>query len=170
MRINNEPEHRSAKVTSHINSATWPLKNTPFFFLLPYHLLLSPEHKELPESRGNEQDIKSPDHIQRPEQAKGEVHPSAKGSCPLSQSGKGRYITKGRPIYKWLGCVPIFIEFNSQQLFSFLWLKQTNKQQHNKPTTNMYAKKTRMGKNPPSNLQWPERWETIYSTEGSCDY
>lgn len=115
---------------------------------LPYHLLLSFEYKGLSESRVNEWDIKSSDRIQRPERSKGEVHPSARGSCLISQLGKGSSgaWNKGRPIYKWLGCVPISIKFNSQQLFCFLWLKQTNKQQHNKATTKMYAKKQGWGK------------------------
>lgn len=147
-------------------------KEGTFLVTLPYHLLLSFEYKGLTESRGNEWDIKSSNRIQRPERSKGEVHPSARGSCLISQLGKGSSgaWNKGRPIYKWLGCVPISINFNSQQLFCFLWLKQTNKQ----PTTQQsnhqnVCKKTRVRKNPPSYLQWPERWATVYSTEGSCD-
>lgn len=118
-------------------------KEGTFLVTLPYHLLLSFEYKGLTESRGNEWDIKSSNRIQRPERSKGEVHPSARGSCLISQLGKGSSgaWNKGRPIYKWLGCVPISIKFNSQQLFCFLWLKQTNKQTTTQPPKCMQKNK-----------------------------
>lgn len=117
-----------AKVTSHNNSASWPMEKKGFDFFLyltsPDPLPLNPEDRELPKRAGSVQEIGSCNHFQNPGQANREdAQSSTIISSFISRSDKDRALLQEIKANGWA----VFLRassFSSQQLVCFLWLKK----------------------------------------------
>lgn len=79
-----------AKVTSHNNSASWPMEKKGFDFFLYLTSLdplpLNPEDRELPKRAGSVQEIRSCNHFQNPDRQT-EKTPNPQPSLAPSSAG-----------------------------------------------------------------------------------